>query len=134
MQDSTNLSINSSNMFLNIVTPCCRPENLHTIASTINIPRESYRWIVVFDLDELPDPMYIPENCECYLHRDSQSIAGHAQRNFAIQLISKGHVYQNDDDTAIHPELWENIKDLAEADFISFAQMDGDLELSLIHI
>lgn len=114
-------------MFLNIVTPCCRPENLHTIAGTINIPRDRYRWIVVFDLDEMPDKMYIPDNCECYLHRDSKSIAGHAQRNFANQLIDKGHVYQNDDDTALHPELWENIKDLDHADFISFAQLDGDL-------
>jgi len=114
-------------MFLNIITPCSRPENLHTIANTITIPKEHYRWIVVFDLDSLPDPIYIPKNCECYLHRDSKSIAGHAQRNFALQMIDKGHVYQNDDDTAIHPDLWDSIKDLSSADFISFAQLDGDL-------
>lgn len=101
-------------------------ENLHTI-NTINIPIENYRWIVVFDLDILPDSIYIPENCECYLYRDSKSIAGHAQRNFALNLITDGHVYQNDDDTAIHPELWDSIKYLNDADFISFAQLDGDL-------
>jgi len=111
-------------MFLNIVTPCSRPANLHTIASTITIPKENYRWIVVFDMDELPDPMYIPENCECHLHRDSKSIAGHAQRNFAAKLIDKGHIYQNDDDTALHPELWDSIKDLGHADMITFAQLD----------
>lgn len=114
-------------MFLNIITPCCRPENLLTIANTINIPKENYRWIVVFDMDKLPDSKYIPDNCECYLHRDANSVAGHAQRNFALQLITHGHVYQNDDDTAIHTELWDNIKHLSSADFISFAQMDGDL-------
>lgn len=111
-------------MFLNIVTPCSRPENLHTISGSINIPRENYRWLVIFDADELPDQMYIPENAECYLHRNSDSIAGHSQRNFANTLIDSGHVYQNDDDTAIHPELWENIKNLDHADMITFAQLD----------
>jgi len=43
-------------MFLNIITPSCRPENLHKISKSINIPRENYRWIVVFDLEEIPDP------------------------------------------------------------------------------
>jgi hypothetical protein len=115
-------------MFLNIVTPCCRPENLHTIANTINIPEKNYRWIIVFDMDNFPDLKYIPKKCEYYLHRNENSVAGHSQRNFALDLIKEGHVYQNDDDTAIHPELWENIKDLTNKDFISFAQMDGDLK------
>lgn len=114
-------------MFLNIVTPCCRPENLLTIAESINIPKENYRWIVVFDLDELPPDLYIPKNCECYLHRNTNSTAGHDQRNFALSLIEKGHIYQNDDDTAIHPDLWNEIKDLDDADLITFSQLDGDL-------
>ena len=118
-------------MLLNIVTPCSRPENLHTISESINIPRENYRWIVVFDMDTPPDSLYIPENCEYHLYRDSKSVAGHAQRNFATKLIDAGHIYQNDDDTALHPELWENIKDLSAADMITFAQLDtmGGLRL-----
>ena len=99
-------------MILNIITPCSRPENLHLISKSINIPKENYRWIVVFDFDELPDKELIPNNCEVYLHRDSDSTAGHAQRNYAIDLIEDGYVYSNDDDTLLHPELWENIKDI----------------------
>lgn len=29
-------------MFLNIITPCTRPENLHKISESINIPKENY--------------------------------------------------------------------------------------------
>jgi hypothetical protein len=32
-----------------------------------------------------------------------------------------GYIYFNDDDTTLHPELWDNIKDCDE-DFISFKQ------------
>jgi hypothetical protein len=108
-------------MLLNIITPCCRPENLHQISKSINIPKENYRWIVVFDLNELPNPELIPDNCEVYLHRNEKSTVGHSQRNFALDLIKDGYVYMNDDDTLIHPELWENIKELTD-DFISFYQ------------
>jgi hypothetical protein len=106
-------------MFLNIVTPCSRPENLHTVFNSINIPKENYRWIVVFDLETIPEN--IPE-CEAYCIKDTNSVSGHAQRNFALELIKEGWVYLQDDDTTMHPELWDNIKDL-DNDFISFDQL-----------
>lgn len=109
-------------MFLNIITPCSRPENLHTISSSINIPRENYRWIVVFDGIELPNKECVPYNCEIYAHYDSQSIFGNEQRNFALRLINHGHIYLNDDDTIVNNALWENIKDLHH-DFITFNQV-----------
>ena len=117
-------------MFLNIITACSRPENLKTIAESINIPKENYRWIVVFDSNELPNECLIPDNCEVYTHINSESRVGNSQRNFAIGLIIDGHVYSNDDDTTIHPNLWENIKDLDE-DFISFSQeeLNGTIRL-----
>lgn len=118
-------------MFLNIITPCSRPENLLTIAKSINIPRENYRWIVVFDRFTLPDSELIPDNCEVYTHRDKNSKAGHSQRNFALNLIERGHVYSNDDDTIIHPELWDNIKDLDD-DFITFSQEDNKGRLRIL--
>jgi hypothetical protein len=108
-------------MFLNIITPCSRPENLLTISKSINIPKENYRWIVVFDMDTYPPSELIPLNCETHLHRNELSIVGNSQRNYALNLINDGHIYYNDDDTVIHPELWENIKDLNN-DFISFSQ------------
>lgn len=120
-------------MFLNIITPCSRPENLHTISKSINIPKDSYRWIVVFDGYELPNKDLIPNNCEIYKYRDLDSCVGHQQRNFALRLIKYGHVYSNDDDTVIHPELWENIKDL-ENDFITFNQVSKEGAPRLINM
>jgi hypothetical protein len=119
-------------MFLNIITPCSRPENLIKISESINIPKENYRWIVVFDFDEIPRDYIIPDNCEIYLHKNPNSIAGHSQRNFAIDLVDKGHIYMNDDDTIIHPNLWDNIKDLDYYNFISFIQVDKNHNLRLL--
>jgi hypothetical protein len=117
-------------MFLNIITPCSRPENLHQISKSINIPKGHYRWIVIFDMEELPNRDLIPDNCETYLYINPDSRVGHAQRNFALDLIQQGHVYMNDDDTVIHPQLWANIKDLDD-DFITFNQSlaNGDSRL-----
>jgi hypothetical protein len=108
-------------MYINIITPCSRPQNLLLISESINIPKENYRWIVVFDSTTLPDKSYIPDNCECYLHKDSNSISGNGQRNFALDLVKTGYIYFNDDDTTLHPELWDNVKDCNE-EFISFSQ------------
>ena len=120
-------------MFINIVTPCSRPENLLKIAQSINIPKENYKWIIVFDSEfvpELPDFLDLTVNVEMYAHKNPASVVGHAQRNFALNLIKEGYVYFNDDDTLIHPELWNNIKDLS-ADFISFDQAFADGRLRL---
>jgi hypothetical protein len=117
-------------MFLNIITPCSRPENLFKISESINIPKSSFRWIVVMDATETPTENLIPSNCELYLHRDPSSIFGNAQRNYALDLVKTGHVYFNDDDTTIHPDLWDNIKYLTQG-FISFSQNDNDGTLRL---
>jgi hypothetical protein len=117
-------------MYLNIITPCSRPENLIKISESINIPRSNYRWIVVFDSLYLPDKDLIPMNCEIYTHKDEMSISGNAQRNFALNLIKEGYVYFNDDDTLIHVDLWENIKNLKN-DFISFKQLNKNGTLRL---
>ena len=114
-------------MYLNIITPCSRPQNLKLISESINIPKENYRWIVVFDGLEIKE---IPNNCEAYSIKDNNSIYGNAQRNYALDLITDGYVYFNDDDTTIHPELWDEIKD-KENDFISFKQSNKDGSLRL---
>ena len=115
-------------MFLNIITPCIRPENLKIISEHINIPRENYRWIVIFDMDEFPDLDLIPENCEYFKLKNPNSISGNAQRNLGIDKVESGWLYFHDDDTTLHPELWENVKYLTN-DFISFDQrwpVDGN--------
>lgn len=117
-------------MFLNIVTPCTRPQNLYTIAESINIPREQYRWIVVFDANELPLGRLIPPTCETYYCKDPGSIVGNSQRNLALDLVKDGHIYFNDDDTVLHENLWDNIKELS-SDFISFRQEDTNSNIRL---
>lgn len=111
-------------MFLNIITPCTRPNNLFEIAKSINIPPEQYRWIVVFDAYEIPSD--VPKECEPYAVKIEGSVFGNGQRNYGIDLVEKGHVYFNDDDTTIHPELWDNIKHLDDKYFISFSQVNKD--------
>ena len=108
---------------LNIITPCSRPENLHIISQSINIPKDNYIWIVIYDGISLPSADLIPENCEIDVHYDVDSCFGHYQRNYGMDLIKEGHIYFNDDDTTIHTDLWDNIKDL-ENDFITFNQND----------
>jgi hypothetical protein len=111
-------------MFLNIITPCSRPQNLDVISKSINIPRDQYRWIVVFDATEVPDN--VPENCEAYAIKDVNSTSGNAQRNFALDLVTHGHIYFNDDDTIMQPELWDEIKNENHVAFISFKQANKD--------
>ena len=108
-------------MLINIVTPCCRPENLKAIAESINIPSRYYRWIVVHDADEFPDTE-TPKQAEQHLYREEGSTSGNAQRNHAINLINGGYVLFLDDDTILHPDLWEAVKDCDE-DIVSWAQI-----------
>lgn len=121
-------------MFLNIITPCSRPQNLDVISKSINIPRDQYRWIIVFDAIEVPEN--IPENCEAYAIKDVNSTSGNAQRNFALNLVTHGHIYFNDDDTIMQPNLWDEIKDEDDTDFISFQQInkDGSLRLEGLNV
>ena len=118
-------------MFINIITPCTRPENLIKIGCSINLPLENFRWIVVFDAENIPElPDVHFENTEFYAHKNPKGISGNSQRNFALDLVKDGYVYFQDDDTLIHPEFWESVKDL-RADFISFNQgfMNGTTRL-----
>jgi hypothetical protein len=105
---------------INIITPCSRPENLHKIAASINIPKDQYRWIVIFDMDECSTDL-IPTNCLFLYHKDKDSISGNSQRNLAIDLIDDGYVYFLDDDNILHPDLYDHIKDLND-DMIYFHQ------------
>lgn len=116
-------------MKLNIITPCVRYGNLDAISRSINIPRESYRWIVVFDNTHIP--RNIPSNCEAYICVNPESKNGNAQRNYALDLITDGHVYMNDDDTELHPFLWRKIENLDDHDFIHFSQINKDGSLRL---
>lgn len=118
-------------MFINIITPCSRPSNLKLIEDSINIPKENYRWIIVFDSESVPNDIYVPKYCEICSIKDHNSTVGNSQRNYGMDLVKDGYVYFLDDDTTIHPELWENIKDLND-DFIHYGQsfINGTVRLN----
>jgi len=112
-----------------IITPCSRIENLFVLEKAIkSIPETNRRWIVVFDREEIP--LDIPKSCEPYAFKDKESVFGNAQRNYAFQLIDEGYIYFNDDDTVIHPHLWDNIKNSTE-DFVYFKQEDKEGKIRL---
>jgi hypothetical protein len=74
-------------------------------------------------MDHIPTEYDLPNNAEYYAVKVPDSISGNGQRNFALDLVRQGHVYFNDDDTCLHPELWNSIKGLSLIDFISFRQV-----------
>jgi len=82
----------------------------------------------VFDSDSIPED--IPANCEAYAVRVENSTSGNGQRNYAIDRITDGWLYFNDDDTDVHPDLWENIKDV-DHDIVHFMQSEKDGRLRL---
>lgn len=121
-------------MFINIITPCTRPENLHKIAESIKIPEGKYKWIVVHDAERLPEISLLPNNAMHMAEKIDGSVAGHGQRNFGLNFIDYGKnnwVYFNDDDTTIHPDLWDSISGLDHHDFLHFYQEDKDHNIRL---
>lgn len=119
--------------FINIITPCSRPENLKAMSESINIPKVAYRWIVVIDGAAGKFNVTLPRNAEVYYHRDPRSISGNAQRNYALGRIEpfekprgfNSYVYFLDDDTLMHPDLYKAVRQL-DNDFIHFDQENPD--------
>jgi len=126
-------------MYVYIITPCSRPQNLHTIAESINIGYDEYQWIVVHDADELPSADLLPGNALHVPKKVQGSRDGNGQRNLALDLMRESYseekadywIYFNDDDTAIHPDLFETIRQHTDADFIHFMQNDKEGQLRL---
>jgi len=122
-------------MYLYIITPCSRPENLHTIAYSINIPKENYSWIVVHDSLEIPDKKLLPYNSLHIASKVEGSVVGHGQRNIGLDLVPRTEenwIYFNDDDTIIYQDLWDNIQGKgADYDFIHFHQENKDHSIRL---
>lgn len=117
-------------MYLNIITACSRPHNLERILSSLQgIPKSQRRWIVVFDSPDMPKE--VCREAECYAYWKKGSVVGHAQRNYAFDKIEKGHIYMLDDDTFLHPSLWDSVKNLDRYDFISFRQIEKEGALRL---
>jgi hypothetical protein len=87
---------------IHIVTPCSRPENLPALYSSIvaNLYEADVKWWIVFDAEAVPAEIDNAPFME--LHAILGGVAGHKQRNYALDRIQDGYVYQLDDDNIIH--------------------------------
>jgi hypothetical protein len=100
-----------SSIFLNIITPLTRPQNLAVMGRSIQlaIPHVNFRWIVVMDGDYSMFRDYLTpywDNIEYHTFpSDGKGIAGNTQRNFGLDLVSEGHVYFLNDDNIMHPKF-----------------------------
>jgi hypothetical protein len=92
---------------LTIITPCCRPVNLPKLYESINFDSVD-KWIIVYDTSKdrsynrifTDHPKIIETEC------DDVGSAGHPQRNFGLNFVSKGFIYFLDDDNIMHPNFW----------------------------
>lgn len=107
-------------MFINIVTPCGRPQNLERVSESINIPLGRYRWIVVIDSPDMPS-VRLPKNAEAYSAKVDGSVSGNGQRNKALGMIDGGYVLFLDDDTILHKDLWDAVR-YANEDIVCWKQ------------
>lgn len=110
-------------MLFNIITPCSRPDNLPKLFESLKTFSDKLVWYIVHDS---LDKRCIFNNKfnwikEFSFHLDG-GVAGHAQRNFALDLIESGYVYQLDDDNLLHPYLIPAIE-LRTERAITFAQI-----------
>jgi hypothetical protein len=124
-------------MFINFITPCTRPHNLWTIYESITIPTTHYRWLVVFDgqkvenYEEFTSDDF-PPTVEPYIVSDPTGISGNPQRNLALDKVTNGWIYFLDDDTIVHHDLYDTVKEYDTTHtFLHFRQDDrhGDFRL-----
>lgn len=90
---------------LTIITPCSRPENLQHLKQSIKFDQIS-QWIIVHDNTKSSFQKVFNHPKILELSSNLISLAGHAQRNLAIEKIAGGLIYNLDDDNIIHPNFW----------------------------
>jgi hypothetical protein len=118
---------------LHVVTPCARIGNLSRISESIRAAQvpDSVRlhWLVVlddrFDIDPAAPRI---DGAEVVICRDTTGVAGHAQRNYALEQIDSGWTVFVDDDNLLHPALPKILAEtMQEAPWARFVVVDQDL-------
>ena len=107
-------------MKLTIITSCSKPENLSKLFESIRFEHVE-KWIIVYS-----KPNYIRKyksyhnivECECF----DEGVLGFPQKNFGLKFVNSGSVYFLDDDTIMHPDLWNNINKISEDNIYLFDQ------------
>jgi glycosyltransferase involved in cell wall biosynthesis len=108
---------------INIITPCCRSDNLDIIIKSINFELID-KWYIIYDTSK--DRTYVKKfqdnpKVEEHFCSDIGSV-GHPQRNYGLNLINDGFVYFLDDDNIIHPEFWNIVPTLDINYYYTFDQ------------
>jgi len=113
----------NNNSQLNIITPCCRSENLDIIVKSINFDLIN-KWYIIYDTSKYRTyTKKFEDNPKIEEHFCSNiGVVGHPQRNFGLNLIKDGFVYFLDDDNIIHPEFWNIVPTLNINNFYTFDQ------------
>ena len=106
-----------------IVTPCYRQQNLEAIRKSIDFS-VIHKWYIVYDTSRgrqyikiFRDPQIIELECSDF------GIAGHPQRNFAIDIIEDGFIYFVDDDNIVHPDCWPLFRTLDRRCYYTWDQL-----------
>lgn len=97
---------------LTVITPCSRPMNLRAMLPGIMECRSTLevRWLIVHDRPRPHEEM--PTWVEQHCHEAANPIAGKAQLNFALDLISDGWVWVLDDDNLVYPNFGHLLHDM----------------------
>lgn len=109
---------------LNIITPCCRPQNLKSLFKSIQKPKNTeVYWYIIYDLGikverDLPK-QYNGINIIQHFS-DKKSISGNNLRNWALDQITEGFVYLLDDDNIFNPNFWLFFDSFKKNHFYSF--------------
>lgn len=109
---------------ISIITPCCRPENLEKVKASIDFSQVR-KWYILYDTSK-------GRTYERHFEGDpkikeldydgTHSVAGHGQRNYALEFITEGFVYSLDDDNTIPPLFWTRLPEFDENYIYSFDQ------------
>lgn len=101
------------NTRFNIVTPCRRYNNLHILFNNLHKYTKDYNieWYIIYDTyAEIFNPDFKDIDwIHQYSYRDPKSKGGHAQLNFALQIVKSGIFFPLDDDTVMHPDFFKVI-------------------------
>jgi len=104
-------------MKITIITSCTMPENLPKLYESIQF-EHVHKWIIIYDTSEGKEYTWRYKKDNRILEAECSELTclGYAQKNFALQFLSKasGSVYFLDDTTIMHPEFWRILPVLNE--------------------
>ena len=99
-------------IMITIITACTRPENLYKLKESIDFTKVC-EWIIVYDDLKINFQKKLFENdekiSEYNFSSKQTSLAGHAQRNYALSVLKnkESYIYYLDDDNIIHPDFFK---------------------------